>query len=210
MMVELSAFVPALFIGAIMLRTITCYYFRFLLRRYAFLHPTHCDTRYFMCDENPKGVWRHWPFSWLARLLGKGFYLGDSKLFYYHKYFIWLTVILMPFHLRETIPVFVGALRAGTLDAAAVDIGIEMAYVLAGVMFILSCHSIKYFFDRTSQKCRCKSSHALYHGFENANHGHALWLWVTIVLINIRLAWLLTHGTNVFTAMLMLFVRVGH
>lgn len=209
-MVQLSAFVPALFIGAIMLRTITCYYFRFLLRRYAFLHPTHCDTRYFLCDEDPKGVWRYRPFSWLARLLGKVFYLGDSKLFYYHKYFLWLTVFLMPFHLKETVPVFARAVAAGTLDYGTIDIGIEMAYVLAGVMFILSCHSIKYFFDRTSQRCRCRSSHALYHGFENANHWHALWLWVTIVLINVRLVWLLSHGTSILTALLMLFVRVSH
>ncbi len=209
-MVELSALIPALFIGAILLRTLTCYYVRFLLRRFAFFHPTHCDTRYFLCDENPKGIWKYWPFSWIAKLLGRVFYLGDSKLFYYHKYFLWLTVILMPFHLYETVPIFIKAVMAGSLDFAAIDIFIEMAYVFAGVMFILSCHSIKYFFDRTSHKCRCKSLHGAYHVFEKANHWHAFWLWTTMALIGVRLVWLAAHGTPILTAMLMLFVRVNH
>lgn len=208
MMLTFTGLIPAIFIAAILLRTLTCYYFRFLLRRFAFLHPTHCDTRYFICDESPNGVWQHWPFSWLAKLLGKLFYLGDSKLFYYHKYFLWLTVILMPFHLKETVPIFVRAVLAGQLSFEAVDIAVEMAYVLTGVMFILSCHSVKYFFDRTSQQCRCKASHMLYHRFEKANSLHAVWLWLTMGLIGVRVVLLLTHGTPLLTALLMLFVKV--
>jgi len=37
--VSLAAVVPAVFIAAIILRTVTCYYVRFLLRRFAWLHP---------------------------------------------------------------------------------------------------------------------------------------------------------------------------
>ena len=205
---SLAAVVPAVFIAAIILRTVTCYYVRFLLRRFAWLHPTHCNTKDYLCDPEPTGLWAKAPFSWLAKLLGKTLYFGDSKLFYYHKYFIWATVILMPFHLREVIPVFLGSLSAGT-TFELLDVSVEMLYVLFGVLFILSCHSIKYFFDRTAAKCGdCALAHQAYHTVEKANDWHALWLWLTIVFINVRLVLLLAHGTPLLSALVMLFVRL--
>lgn len=210
MALSFGAVIPAIFITAIVLRTVTCYYFRFLLRRFAFFHPTHCNTKHYLCDPERNSIWGKWPFSWVATLFGKTLDFGDSKLFYYHKYFIWATVILMPFHLKEIIPVFINAVTSfSLLSFEVMDITIELVYVLFGVMFILSCHSIKYFFDRSAQKCGgCAFGNKVYKGFENANHIHGLWLWLTIIFINIRMVLLLMHGTPVGQALVMLFVRL--
>jgi len=206
-----SAIVPAIFISAIVLRTVTCYYFRYVMRRFAFFHPASCNTKTYICDtRGERGIWHHWPFSWVAKLLGKTFYFGDSKLFYYHKYFIWATVILMPFHLKEILPVFWNAvMNFDLLSFEVLDVSIELTYVAFGIMFIVTCHSIKYFFDRKSQSCGdCWLGQKTYEKIEHANHWHGMWLWLTIIFIHVRLALLLYHGVPILDAMVMLFVRL--
>lgn len=195
-----SSFIPAFFIIMITLRTLTCYYVRYWYRRYMTFHPATCNTKTYTCNKEGK-------FSRLRNVLTRMFYTGDGKLFYMHKYFIWTTILLLPFHLYEVFPVFVRSLSNG-ISFQTVDVSIELAYLTLGALFAVSCHSIKYFFDKKGQCEDCIYSRKAFHAVSKLNLKHGFFLWATVFLLGIRFILLLLHGIDFFAATQMLFIRI--
>ena len=198
MTVTLYSFIPTFFIIAIILRTITCYYVRYWYRRYLTFHPSSCNTKNYICNEKS-----------IVGKLERKTYTGDGKLFYLHKYFIWTTIFLLPFHIKEVIPIFVHSFSTGMVGFKTIDVSLELAYLLFGTLFAVSCHSVKYFFDKRGQCEECVYSRKTGNALAKLNLKHGLFLGITLGLIAIRFAFLLAYGINFLTAMQMLFVRMA-
>ncbi len=200
MSLKFSSFIPGIFIVMITLRTVTCYYVRYWYRRYLTFHPATCNTNQYICKK--EGA-----FAKLRGLLTRVFYTGDGKLFYMHKYFIWTTILLLPFHVIEVFPVFLKSWAQGA-SFQTLDVSIELAYLAFGVLFAVSCHSIKYFFDKRGQCEDCAYSRKAFHAVSRLNLKHGFFLWATVFLLGVRFILLLVYGIDFFTAAQMLFVRL--
>ena len=199
MALSFSSFIPAFFIIMITLRTLTCYYVRYWYRRYLTLHPVNCNTQNYICNKEGR-------FAGLRGLLSRKAYRGDGLLFYFHKYFIWTTLLLLPIHLYSVFPVFVKSWLSG-FGFETWDVSIEAMYLVFGTLFAVSCHSIKYFFDRKAQCGDCIWARKGFRTISKLNQGHGFFLWATVALLAIRFAVLLIFGVPFFTAAQMLFVR---
>ncbi len=147
----------------------TCYYFRYFYSRRLSSHPGGCA-----CDEKA------------GRKYGGEFFLKK-----FHRYFFWLMMIFILIHLSETIIkssgmiaynfrllvpyVFPFTSEASAMQSETVQLlgdAAEWFYVLALLLFLLSCHFFRHF---------VRNNGRIYRFQTRLNGHHSTLFWLSII-----------------------------
>ena len=156
---------PALFVFWMpVLFRLTCYYWRRTYYRTYFLDPAGCAV-----PELRKGYKGESSFPFILQNL--------------HRYFVYLAVILLCFHWKETVNSFFYQ------DTFGVGVG-NILLLLDSVfltIYVFSCHALRHLLGGKLKRFGCSHcSNVRYHAWNLSsilNERHGLWAWISLITI---------------------------
>ena len=140
---------------------ITCYYFRYVAERNIFNSPSACALQ----DSKT--------------------YKGDRLIYQFHRYFFWISFVLITVYLVAsaiTLPVLLSTTELNILQKTT-----KFLEFFVGIIFILylsGCYHIKYLFERLLEKepkpCRGCWRSTLYEKQSPLNDLHGYFFWISV------------------------------
>lgn len=175
---------PALFIFWMpVLFRLTCYYWRKVYYRSYFLDPSACAV-----GELRKGYQGENAFPFILQNL--------------HRYFVYLALILLIFHWKETASSFWYEHKFG-LGIGNIIILLDSSFL---TIYVFSCHALRNIVGGRLKRFSCSAcGRARYHAWNFVsilNERHGIWAWISLVTIIIAdlyvrlLAWGLIRDIN--------------
>jgi hypothetical protein len=156
---------PAIFIFWIpVLFRLTCYYWRNIYYRSYLLDPAGCAV-----NEFPRG------------------YDGERKfpfvLLNFHRYFVYLAIVLLFIHWKETFHSFTYQGRFG-LGVGNMILLFDSVVI---TIYVFSCHALRHLFGGRVRKFSCSSCTKLGHSVWKLNtifnERHGIWAWISLVSV---------------------------